>query len=134
METTKNDEKEEEKDTTKRSMLIVILFIVIGIVIAAAIAWAFQGHFLPTFEDFDVWSVAQRGRGGGGEGYYEELHVDCQLGLDVSWSLPPSPGIAITTKSIMPVPTIEFAQEFDDQLASGRSCWMRWVLWISYRF
>ena len=46
MDTTKNDEKE-EKDTTKSFMWIVILFIVSGILIAAAIAWAFQGHFLP---------------------------------------------------------------------------------------
>ena len=51
--TTKNDEKEEEKDTTKSFMLIVLSIIFLSFLIAA-IAWAFQGHFLPTFDDFDA--------------------------------------------------------------------------------
>ena len=53
MDITKNDEKEEEKDTTKSFMLIVLSIIFLSFLIAA-IAWAFQGHFLPTFDDFDA--------------------------------------------------------------------------------
>ena len=54
MDTMTNDEKEEEKDTTKSFMWIVLSIIFLSFLIAAAIAWAFQGHFLPTFDDFDV--------------------------------------------------------------------------------